>query len=172
MSEWRVLTSLSDQPSTALRALVSWPQPPSPPARHWARARALPAPGSQAGLRLCRGGKQCVVFLLEGKVLQSPHGQGCRQALPGESRGEDSGEGPGKAEAPAGEGASVGTRRSGFWTCPPEVLTSDHFSSSSVDSTPMPGSPCRTGWVLWFPQAGHLLWSEIPWGHLTLPAQP
>lgn len=34
------------------------------------------------GLRLCRGREQCVVLLLEGKVLESAYGQGCSQALP------------------------------------------------------------------------------------------
>ena len=80
--------------------------------------QGAPRLGKPAGLWLCRGGKQCAVFLLEGKVLESPHGQGCGQALPGESRGEDGGEELGKAEVPAGKPASVGTCPSGFRICP------------------------------------------------------
>lgn len=110
MTEWRVLTGLSSQPFTALYALASWPfqgaDCPHNPAT-W-QDTGLPASGSWAGLWLCRVRKQRAVFLLEGKVLESPHGQGCGQALPGESRGEDSREELGRAEEPAEKQASVG----------------------------------------------------------------
>lgn len=89
----------------------------------------LPASGSCAGLRLCRGGKQRVVFLLEGKVLESPHGQGCGQALPGESRGEagaeDEGAGRG-AIREVGFRGQVGTCQSAIQTPPLEVPVTTH----------------------------------------------
>lgn len=88
MNKWQVLTGLLGQPSTALDALApgrSWQQA-APCPRH-GQDTGLPASGGRAGLRLSRGGEQCAVLLLEGKVLESPHGQGCAQALPGESRG-------------------------------------------------------------------------------------
>lgn len=47
---------------------------------------------TRAGLRLCRGRKQGAVLLLEGKVLESPHGQGCGQA-PREDGEEGEGDG-------------------------------------------------------------------------------
>lgn len=120
MTKWQVLTGLSSQPSAALDALASWPFQAvgCPHILAMGEDTGLPAPGSRAGLRLCRGGEQRVVFLLEGKVLESAHGQGCSQALPGESRGEASREELGSAEVPAGRQASVGGGRGGTYSPP------------------------------------------------------
>lgn len=88
--------------------LLAVPGSRLPPRPCHGQDTGLPASGGWAGLQLSRGGEQCAVLLLEGKVLESPHGQGCAQALPGESRGEASREELGKAEVPAGSQASVG----------------------------------------------------------------
>ena len=123
----------SSQPSATLHALASWlvQAVGCPSTLPLGIYLGLPASGSCAGLRLCRGGKQRVVFLLEGKVLESPHGQGCSQALPGESRGEAGGE-----EEWAGRGA---IREVGFRG------PSRHLSISHSDSAPgSPGDQSRT----------------------------
>lgn len=115
----------------------------------------LPASGSCAGLRLCRGGKQRVVFLLEGKVLESPHGQGCGQALPGESRGEAGGEEEGAGRSAIREvgfqGGPVGTCQSAIQTPPLEVLVTNH---SLLLCKPRP----RGKWMSRCPQKEEEIW--------------
>lgn len=76
-------------------------------------------------------GNSVFVFLLEGKVLESPHGQGCGQALPGERAGvRPARKMRGQAEAPSEVGfrGQVGTCQSAIQTPPLEV--GDHSSHS------------------------------------------
>lgn len=112
-------------------------------ARGW--DTGLPASGRRAGLRLCRAGKQRVVLLLEGKVLESPHGQGSAQALPGESRGE--------ARREAGFSGPAGTYHPPLRVqCP---ITHSFGSALSSQGLLLPVG--RTA-----PLPGDLLWSEYP----------
>lgn len=121
------------------------------------RDTRLPASGRWAGLRLYRAGKQRVVFFLEGKVLESPHGQGCAQALPGESRGEASRE--------AGFSGPAGTYHPPLKVqCP---ITHSSGSALSSQGLLLPNFPVgQTA-----PLPGDLLWSEYP-GSPGFPSQP